>query len=407
MLASCRQAALGYGTTINLALEDPITENSLPALDPHTPAALDSQSTDFDDLRARCPVARSEQLGSLMLRHDDVCRVLRDHETFSNVVSARLTVPNGMDPPVHTEYRKVNDRYFTGELMDSFEPACRRIAVELVKALPSGVPVDVMAHLAQDFALRVQSAFLGWPSDLEEPLRAWTRKNHEATRARDLPAMTAVAVEFDGFIRELLTARRAAGAAAPDDLTTRLLGEQVWDRAMTDDELVSLLRNWTVGELSTIAASVGILAHYLATQPQVHVLLRNDPTLIGAANDEILRIHAPLITNRRVTTDEVELGGHTFATGDRLAVVWASANRDEAVFGDPDEFRLDRDPTLNLLYGAGIHICPGAPLARLELRVVIEVLLELTDNLTAAPATESVRARYPGSGFDSLHLTIT
>jgi len=176
---------------------------------------------------------------------------------------------------------------------------------------------------------------------------------------------------------------------------------------MTDDELVSLLRNWTVGELSTITASVGILAHYLATQPQVQVLLRNDPTLIGAANDEILRIHAPLITNRRVTTDEDELGGHTFATGDRLAVVWASANRDEAVFGDPDEFRLDRDPTLNPLYGAGIHICPGAPLARLEPRVVIEVLLELTDNLTAAPATESVRARYPGSGFDSLHLTIT
>ena len=376
--------------------------------DVRAPEVPGDQIADFDELRARCPVAHHDQLGLLVLRHDEVSRVLQDHHTFSNVVSARLTVPNGMDPPVHTEYRRVNDRYFRPDLMAAFEPTCRRIAVELVDALPSEVAVDVMDHLARDFALRVQSVFLGWPAELEEPLRAWTRTNHEATRAQDRGAMAAVAVEFDGFIRELLTTRRAAGAAAPDDLTTRLLSEEVGDRQMTDDELVSLLRNWTVGELSTIAASVGILAHYLAEHPPVQQLLRNDPTLIGAANDEILRIHAPLIANRRVARAPVELGGRTLAAGDRIAVVWASANRDEAVFGDPDEFRLDRDPALNLLYGAGIHVCPGAPLARLELRVLVEVLLAHTDTLTPAPdGVPPVRAEYPGSGFDSVSLILT
>ena len=218
--------------------------------------------------------------------------------------------------------------------------------------------------------------------------------------------MSAIAVEFDGYIRELLAARRDAGSAAPDDLTTHLLGERVWDRPMTDDELVSLLRTWTVGELSTIAASVGILAHHLAAHPETQRLLRDDPALIGAANDEILRLHAPLIASRRVTTRPVELGGRHIGAGERVTVIWASANRDEAVFGDPDELRLDRDPAHNLLYGQGIHVCPGAPLARLELRVLIEELLARTTELTPAADATPVRARYPGSGFATLPLVV-
>lgn len=367
----------------------------------------DDQIAAYDELRARCPVAHSDALGWSLFRHDDVSRVLADPTTFSNAVSRRLTVPNGMDPPEHTEYRRVNDRYFTPELMGAFEPACREIAAGLVAALPQEGPVELMGDLAQVYALRVQGAFLGWPAELEEPLRRWTRRNHEATLARDTAAMALVATEFDGYIRDLLTARRRAGAAAPDDLTTRLLGERVWDRPMTDDELVSLLRNWTVGELSTIAASVGILVHFLAHHPDVAQQLRDDPSSIGRANDEILRIHAPLVANRRVTTRAVEVGGRSIPAGDRVTVIWASANRDEAVFGDPDEFRLDRDPDLNLLYGAGIHVCPGAPLARLELRIVMEELLAQTVHIGPVPGVEPVRAAYPASGFTTLPLVIS
>ena len=100
------------------------------------------------------------------------------------------------------------------------------------------------------------------------------------------------------------------------------------------------------------------------------------------------------------------LGGRTLAKGSRIALNWASANRDEAVFGDPDEFRLDRDPELNLLYGAGIHVCPGAPLARLELRIVMEELLARTNRITLAPDKEPVNAFFPASGFSSLPLRI-
>lgn len=377
-----------------------------PDWDPRAQSVLDDQIAAYDELRPRCPVAHSELLGWSVMRHNDAVRVLDDPETFSNTVSKRLTVPNGMDGAEHAEFRRVNDGYFTPEFMEAFEPHCRQIAVSLVDRFPRVEATDFMANVAEIFALRVQSAFLGWPAALEEPLRQWTIKNRKATFAQDRKAMSAIAVEFDGFIRDLLTERRKAGDEARDDITTRLLGDTVWGRPMTDDELVSLLRNWTVGELSTISASVGILAHYLATHPDIQQHLRANPALIGAANDEILRIHAPLIANRRVTTRPVELGGRHLKEGAPVTVVWASANRDEAASGDPDEFRLDRNPADNLLYGRGVHVCPGAPLARLELRILVEELLARTESLTLEPGTAAPRAHYPGSGFSELALVM-
>jgi cytochrome P450 len=102
----------------------------------------------------------------------------------------------------------------------------------------------------------------------------------------------------------------------------------------------------------------------------------------------------------------VELGGRELEPGERVTLIWASANRDEAVFGDPDEFRLDRDPSQNLLYGTGIHVCPGAPLARLELRIIMEELLARTRQIAFLPDKPPVRATYPASGFSSLPLLI-
>ncbi|MBS0553295.1 MAG: cytochrome P450, partial [Proteobacteria bacterium] len=130
------------------------------------------------------------------------------------------------------------------------------------------------------------------------------------------------------------------------------------------------------------------------------------PALLPTAIDEILRIHAPLIANRRITTRDVDIGGRQLQAGARITLMWASANRDERVFGDPDEFRLDRDPALNLLYGAGIHVCPGAPLARLELRLVMEALLGQTRRIGTLEDRPPLRASYPASGYASLPLWI-
>ncbi|CAG4883363.1 Cytochrome P450 [Georgfuchsia toluolica] len=357
-------------------------------------------------MRARCPVAYSEYLNWSLFKHEDVVRVLNDPQSFSNVVSSYLSVPNGMDPPEHTEYRQIIETYFSPQRMETFAPVCRNIANNLVKELPKGGETELTAVLAQPFALKIQCAFLGWPASLHEPLRHWIRKNHAATLRKDKAAMDDVALEFDGYIKGLLDVRRKAGVNAPDDITASLLGEKVGKRQLDDEEIVSILRNWTVGELGTIAACVGILAHYLAEHAEIQKLLREQMSLLPIAIDEILRIHAPLIANRRMITKPVEIGGQKLEVGDRITLLWASANRDEAIFGDPDEFRLDRDQKKNLLYGAGIHICPGAPLARLELCSVMEALLSHTTRIALVPGNAPVNAIYPGSGFSSLPLWI-
>lgn len=179
-----------------------------------------------------------------------------------------------------------------------------------------------MADLALPFAVRIQCAFLGWSSNLHEPLVGWTRKNHQATLAQDRQAMSEIAREFEGFI------------------------------------------------------------------------------------DEILRIHGPLVANRRIATRPVEIGGRKIDAGERISLIWLAANRDGRVLEDPDSFSLGRDPADNLLYGAGIHVCPGALLARTEMRIVMEELLERTASIEPVAGKSPTHAMYPASGLATLPLRI-
>jgi cytochrome P450 len=383
-----------------------MTEKKQLAWDPLDKSVLTDQIAAYDRMRKQCPVAHSDYLHWSLFKHAEIMRVLTDTRTFSNAVSHRhVAIPNGMDPPKHTEYRRIIDRYFIAERMKEFEPTCRTIVERLIRLLVNQQEVDWVTDFADIFAVQVQCAFLDWPASLHEPLLAWTRKNQAATLSGNVAAMDAVAVEFDGYIRERLNESRNL-TGTRDDPVARLLQERVFDRQLTDEEIVSILRNWTVGELSTISACISILMHYLALHPFLQEQLRNKAELLPAAIEEILRIHPPLIASRRITTSAVNLGGCAISQSERITVMWASANRDDAVFGDPDEFRLDRDTSQNLLYGAGIHYCPGAPLARLELRIAIEELLRRTGSLKLSARGNPVRATYPASGFSSLQLSI-
>lgn len=375
-----------------------------PDWDPKSDEVRRDQRAAYDDLRRRCPVAHSEFLGWTLFRHEDVTRALHDHETFSNAVSQHLSVPNGMDPPEHTAYRRIIEPYFAPERMAAFEPVCRNIVVELVQDLPARGEVEFMADVARPFAEQVQCAFLGWPAALHGRLAIWTRKNHAATLAQDRQALSEIAREFEELIDDLLETRLRAGTDPETDLTAALMSEKVWGRPLSNEELASILRNWTVGEIGTISASVGILAQYLAGHCELQAQLRSQPDLLPPAIEEILRIHGPLVVNRRVTTRPVEIGDIKIGTGERISLNWISANRDEGVFGEPDSFRLDRDPAKNLLYGAGIHYCPGAPLARLEMRVFLEELLARTQEIAPGPQQSIAIAVYPASGFAVLPL---
>ena len=368
-----------------------------PDWNPYSSAEGEDQIALYDEMRRRCPVAHNEALGWSLFRHPDVMRALDDPATFSNAVSAHVSVPNGMDPPQHTEYRRIIEPYFAIDRMAALEPRCRTIAQDAVAALGEG-EVDVMESFADEFALRAQCAFLNWPVELHRPLREWVRRNHEATRSRDRSRMAAVAFEFDRHIRGVLDARRTAGPDAGSDIASELLREQVGGRNLTDEEIVSILRNWTVGELATISACIGILIGFLAEHPELQAQLRRMPARLAEAIDEILRIDSPLMTSRRLTKQAVEIRGRTIDASERITLMWAAANRDEQVFEHPERFEFDRNPALNLLYGAGIHVCPGAPLARLELRVLMETLLAAVD-ISSVDGDPPTRAMLPAGGY--------
>lgn len=375
--------------------------------DPRSAALLHDQIAAYDRMRAKCPVAYSDSMHWSLFRHADLKQVLEDHQTFSNAVSTHVAIPNGMDPPEHTAYRSIVEPYFGPDQVRAFEPQCRQIARSALASLPTDGPIEFMQDIAEGFAVGAQCAYMGWPARLHEPIRRWSTKNREATLSGDRSRTEAVAVEFDGYIRGLLVERRDAGDGAPRDVTTSLMGERIGERCLSDAEIVSILRNWTVGELGTISACVGILAYHLARQPELQSKLRDEPELLPPAIEEILRMDAPLIANRRKTTREVEIGGRKIGAGERLTLIWASANRDESVFANPGEIRLDRPPSLNLLYGAGIHACPGAGLARLELRVIVEELLSRTTTIALIAEQPAVRALYPAGGYSMLPIRVT
>ena len=202
-----------------------MVNNERPELDwdVKSDVVLRNQLAACDEMRERCPVAYSEFLGWSLFRHEDVVRVLNDHDTFSNAVSRHLSVPDGMDPPEHTEYRRIVESYFRPELMQAFEAQFRDIAADLVQALLERHEVELIAGFAHHFAVRVQCTFLGWPMTMHEPLQLWTQNNHQATFAEDRAAMAKIAREFEGYVDEMLQVRRAAGAQASNDITTDLL----------------------------------------------------------------------------------------------------------------------------------------------------------------------------------------
>jgi cytochrome P450 len=375
-----------------------------PDWNPRAGEVLNDQLSAYDKMRKNCPVAFSEFMQWSVFSHKDVLRIILDHDTFSNAVSQHLSVPAGMDPPEHTIYRRIINKYFEPEKMAAFEPMCREIVTELLQFALNQKELEMMNDFALPFAVRVQCAFLGWPKNLHETLADWTRRNYEATLAQDRKAMSEIAREFEAIVDDMIDVRIENNEI--QDVTSSLMNEEVMGRKLSNEEVASILRTWTVGEIGSIASSIGILIHYLAEHDDLQQMLRSDPALLPKAIDEILRIHGPLVASRRITKCPVEIGGKKLEAGERISLNWVSANRDEEAFEDPFTFQLDRDQSKNLLYGAGIHVCPGAPLARLEMRVVLEELLKKTSQIKLPDNKIPVKARYPASGYSLLPVII-
>ena len=178
---------------------------------------------------------------------------------------------------------------------------------------------------------------------------------------------------------------------------------------MSDAEIVSILRNWTGGDLGSIALCIGVLMHHLAVHPELQDRLRAGiaDAELDAVLDEILRIDDPFLSNRRVTTCPLTIGGEALPAAARVKLNWTSANRDEAVFGDPDVVNAQANADRNLVYGIGPHACPGRLLATLEMRIVVRELLAATTSIALDPLQPAERAVSPLGGWARVPVVLT
>lgn len=346
------------------------------------------------DQRAERPVVRT---------HAEAVAVAQDPDTYSSRVSRFLQVPNGMDGAEHAAMRRLLAPFLSPARMAALRPALERTAAGLLDPLADGTALDAVGDLGSHYAVRAQSAWLGWSPGLEDELIAWMTANHEATRSGELARTREVAERFDRIIAAIIAARREPGAA--HDLTWELVHTRDEDgRTLPDPVLVSILRNWTGGDLGSLALCAGVVVGWLVADGSRQDEWRGlDDASLDAAIDEVLRIDDPFTSNRRVTTREVRVAGRDVPAGTQLVIDWTRANRDPAVFGDPDRYDPAGNADRNLVYGTGPHACPGRSLATLELRVLTRALLS---RFRLESGGRGVRALFPLGGWESLPVVL-
>ncbi|QGF25037.1 cytochrome P450 [Raineyella fluvialis] len=359
-------------------------------------------------MREACPVAHDGAGTWTLFRHADVVAAAHDPATFSSQVSHHLTLPNGLDGAEHATYRAIVERYMTPQRVEALAPACHAIAAEVIASTPRHETFRAVA-LGTRYAVRAQSAWLGWPPQLEDTLIQWMADNHAATRSGDHELTAQVAERFDTIIRALLShARHTPGPG----VTTELLAERLAGRPLHEEEIVSILRNWTAGDLGSIAVSFGVVVHFLASHPTVQGDLRaaaraGDRGAIATAVEEMLRIDDPFVANRRVITRDVEVRGRTIPASDRVVLNWTAANRDPRAFSDPEAFRPQVNAAHNLVFGTGPHACPGRALSLMELAVITIELLIATTRIDHAPGHSPVRETPPVGGWSFVPVLLS
>jgi cytochrome P450 len=368
--------------------------------DPLVKETFESFHAEFTDLRQRCPVARSDAWDGFwaLTRYDDVVEVASDPARFTTTVQnvvPRVAFtgrrpPLHLDPPEHTVYRRALNPYFTGERVRALEPAIRRVVGDLLQPFVDAGGGDICAAFTHRLPGYVLAEFFNLSADQGMRIREATRAFVNAVQRFDLEEAKRTSLDLYAIARELIALRKAEPLDPAVDPVTGLLAARDADGApLPDDMLLGTIRQFIVVGMVAPCVFIGSMAIHLAEHPELQDELRADPDLVPAAVDEYLRLLTPYRGFARTPTRDVEIGGRLIRKDEPVALVYASANRDEDVFPEPDRFVLDR-PNIrkHVAFGVGPHRCAGAPLARLMLQVTLEELLARTASIEAAGEVE-------------------
>lgn len=363
-------------------------------------------------MRANAPVYWDDQTGIWgVASHEHVSAASRDWQTFCSGQGSRpdSSVPSmiNMDGAEHSFRRGIINRGFTVRRVQDHEPFLRATVTRLLDAVCERGTCDVVAELATPLPMAMIGELMGLPSQDYERLLHWS--DLFATGGAEVLEEVVKAVqEWIDYLMPIVAARRAAGPA--EDLISRVVHASDGGRYLTDNDLIFETMLILVGGDETTRHVVSGGLEALLRHPDQLAMVREDRSLLPSAVEEMLRWVTPVKNMNRTATRDCELGGMSIKAGDRVLLLYPSANRDEAVFPHADRFEVRRSPNPHVAFGAyGRHHCLGAQLARLELRVLFEELLErLPDVHLADPsAPRDVRRGTFVLGLESLPVAFT
>jgi cytochrome P450 len=373
----------------------PVEDRPAPDFDPLRPESFDTFHREFTGLRERCPVAHSDAWNGFwaLLRYEDVLAAAGNPELFTTTVQnvvPRLAFtgrrpPLHLDPPEHTPYRRALNPYFTPAKMAEIEPALRRIVADLLDPLVAAGGGDFCAEFTHRLPGYVFAEFFNLTPELGMAIREATREFVDAVQRFEAESVKRTSLALYDIARTIIAMRREEPLDPADDPTTGLLAARVDGEPLPEEMLLGTLRQFIVVGMVAPCVFIGSMVVHLAEHRDLQAQLRGDPGLIPAAVEEYLRLLTPYRGFARTPTRDVEIGGRLIRKDEPVALVYASANRDESVFPEPDEFVLNR-PNIgrHLAFGAGPHRCAGAPLATLMLQVTLGELLARTSSIRLA-----------------------
>lgn len=395
-------------------------------LDARDPAFYSDPNRVYAALHAACPTFFWEEQNQWFLTgYDSVNALLRDRRFGRQILHVASRAELGLaeplahtshfdaaeahslleiEPPEHTRLRTLINRAFVSRHVEKMKPDIEALAHRLIDGFEAAGRVELLQAFADVIPVTMIARMLGIPEDMGPQLLKWShayvgmymfKRSHSDELAADQAAR-----EFADYVRGLIAARRAAPG---DDLLTHMIHTEHRGQYLTDDELVSttivLLNAGHEATVHQIGNSVRIILE--SGIPPAKIF--RDTTATERAVEETLRICAPVHIFQRYCLEPAEIDGVSFRRGDKVSMILAAANLDPRKFSDPLVFEPQRDEAQNLSFGAGIHFCIGAPLARLELNVALPILFSRLPALRIA-AKPTVKDIYHFHGLDQLDL---
>ncbi len=377
----------------------------------------------FAELRRTEPVYWQDMPGEpgywAILRHADLCTVAKDPAIFSaedkgvvledqpqEQLEQSRNMMLMMDPPRHGDHRRPLVGSFKAKSIGEMEDQVRGICRAILDDVPASGEVEFVHDVAAMLPNQVVGELMGLPPEDGEQIRLWAE---ESTSGQD-PELAATeepppnGMAFMAMYAMDLAAQRRL-APPRDDLMSLILSGDFGHGPMTDVEFGSFFVQLVVAGNDTTKTMLSSGLQCLLDHPDQMAELRADPSLIPGAVEEILRYANPLHYFRRTALADTVIGGQAIAKGDKIAMIYTSANRDEDVFDRPDEFDIHRSPNPHLSFGIASHFCLGVHLARLEGRVFFEELLSRFPTITQTGPARRIRSNL-NNGLKSLPVRL-